>query len=105
VRHSPGEVNDSSRIKLPPPLPRSRDPLPSGAKFEKSVLPPLCREKIPPLETLRGEISLCGVSVANIEDVKKFPSVSTVRSEISPAGGRVGKSQRECDIDGSAICE
>jgi len=46
----------------------------------------LCREKIPPLATLRGEISLSGVSVANVEEVKKFPSGATVRSEISPAG-------------------
>jgi len=34
VRHIPGEVKNFSRIKIPPPLPRSRDSLPSGAKFE-----------------------------------------------------------------------
>jgi len=30
----PGEVKIFSRIKLPPPLPRSRDFLPSGGRFE-----------------------------------------------------------------------
>ena len=34
VRLSPGEVKISSRIKVPPPLPRSRDFLPSGGRFE-----------------------------------------------------------------------
>jgi len=34
VRFVPGEVKKFSRIKLPPPLPRSPDSLPSGAIFE-----------------------------------------------------------------------
>jgi len=34
VRYVPGEVKIFSRIKLPPPLPWSRDSLPSSAIFE-----------------------------------------------------------------------
>ena len=34
MRYVPGEVKIFSRIKLPPPLPLSRDSLPSGAIFE-----------------------------------------------------------------------
>ena len=34
VGFSPGEVKISSRIKVHPPLPRSRDFLPSGGRFE-----------------------------------------------------------------------
>jgi len=46
-----GEVKIFSRIKLPPPLPRSRDFLPSGGRYEKS-------------------------SVANgVDGKKKFPSM------------------------------
>jgi len=56
VRFVPGEVKKFSRIKLPPPLHRSRESLPSGAIFEK-------------------------VSVANCEEVKggkcvgKYPAM------------------------------
>jgi len=34
VGFSPGEVKISTRIKVPPPLPRSREFLPSGGRFE-----------------------------------------------------------------------
>jgi len=52
VRFVPGEVKISSRIKLPPPLPTSRDFLPSGGRFEISSVAksvdgknsPHCRE-------------------------------------------------------------
>ena len=46
---SPGEVRISSRIKVPPPFPRSRDFLPSGRRFEIEQCCLLCWGKHFPL--------------------------------------------------------
>ena len=68
MRFVPGEVKISSRIKLHPPLPGSRDFLPSGGRFEISSVAKSVDGKNFPLsrETFRSggkKLRSCSVSL------------------------------------------